>query len=650
MSFRPDTIERKLARLEKKLRESRDEFFARTRGQNSRLTGGIGVGAGARGGTGSFQGMRSFIPQDITIDDLDENRVSTGNFEHITLGGGAFLRVKPNTGIAGEIKFIHGSLQDGQFLIFTPDATQPLTTLTLKTGGNIAIGTDLLLRLDEIAIGIFDETLTSPDPNGNYMIQGVGGVACPVICPENDLGDVSGVTQIDWSLSPFHRMRMVGETNIIMTGLPTKPGWHEITVQFLEDPTGGHPVFFFDIFRNSPVPVIRKGANRYTIVKFYSYVDDQGTPPDFDNIFVWQPPYLTLTEEAQPSINQGMIHAILNTDQTSDLAVNDHIEFRTILFTNNLALSSAAGQLAGIFTGFKTARTYELTGVLGGDRGAPFGGSISYQWFNSAQGLIGSQGTLQDPGQDNPYQQVAKAFFQPSDISDTVELRIISQSPNPIDVIYSGFPSGLTSDQTPQSFAEIKDCGQTQEQFEASLQELLDEDTIIQPRNPPIGFNVNSVLYQGFNARNLWSNVVGTGLPLNLPIIDGAILVPFVREGVGEFTYLTEGYPPVTGSPTSLDKNGLFVAGTFGFIRRVRVKVSRNSMNKAFTVSIMRDDGVKTTLFTIGAGINTSVLNSGNTPIDVGRGYAYHFQTTDGLIPSGSLDISFSIEIEWGFV
>ncbi len=626
MSFRPDTVERKLIRLEKKLREARDELFLKSRGVNATLTAGISVGGGPRGATGSFQGMRSFIPQDITIDDLDENRVSTGNFEHITLGGGAFLRVKANTGIAGQLKFIHGQLQDGQFLILSPDSVEPGATLRLLTGGNISIASDVVLQRNEIAILIFDETLPLNEPDGNYMViaggSGGGGVACPVICPENDLGDVQGVTAIDWSLSPFHRMRMIGATQIVMINTPTAPGWHEITVQFLEDPTGGFAVTFLDVFRNTPIPVVRKGANRYTIVKFYSYFNG------FEHIFTWQPPYLTNSEVAQPSINQGMIHAILSATQTSNLAVNDHIEFDTILFQNNMAVSIGAGQLSGIFSGFKKARTYELTATLGVNKGAPPGGFFTYQWFDIALGVfIGSKGTASDPDGSDPYQQIAKAFFQAGDVTDTVELKILSQSGFPIDTVFNF---------APESFAEIKDCGQTQEQFDEGLEELLDEDTELLPSTPPFAFTVNSTLFNNYFRRNPYSNVAGT-------IVGARVVIPFETNGARIFA--------TTISLTDLQvPTGQAQAGTFGFIKKVRMKIKENTLNKAIQVKFFRNGGDIGTLFTINAGATGNASSTGSTPIAVGDRWSFLFETTDGLIPSGFMSWSMSTDIEWGLV
>ncbi len=447
---------------------------------------------------------------------------------------------------------------------------------------------------------------------------------------DNDLGDVSGPLFIDWNVSNFHRMRLVGDVTIIMVGLPTSPDWQEITVEFLQDPTGGHEVTFLDIFRNTPVPVIRGGANRYTIVKFYSYRDV------FDNILTWQPEYLTNSEEAQGSINQGMIHVKLNTDQQSDLGVGNHIEWRTILFTNNMTVSSGAGQSAGIFSGFKTSRTYECTASLGVDKTAVGEGAITYQWYDIAQAqFIGTQGTAQDPSEDNPYQPTAKAFFQAFDTSDTVELRITSQTGNPIDTIYSGFPE-ISTAQTPESFAEIKDCGQTQSQFEASEEELIDEDTILLPQNPPFIFSSKSTIYTQYQKRNPYSNVGGT-------IVNAEVIIPFQHGSAQIFATTLSDFALV--NPT-----GQLRAGTFGFLTRTRMDIAENTLNKAINVNFFKNGSQLGTIFTIGAGQTGSANSTGNVRIVAGDKWSYSFQTTDGLIPSGFMTWAISTDIEWGVV
>jgi len=452
---------------------------------------------------------------------------------------------------------------------------------------------------------------------------------------DNDLGDVSGPVAIDWNVSNFHRMRLVGDVTIIMVGLPTSPDWQEITVEFLEDPNGGHSVTFLDIFRNTPLPVIREGANRYTIVKFYSYRDT------IDNILTWQPEYLTNSEENQGSINQGTIHVKLNTDQTTDLGVGNHIEWRTILFTNNLTVSSGAGQSAGIFSGFKTSRFYELTASLGVDKTAVGEGAITYQWYDIAQAqFIGTQGTAQDPSEDNPYQPTAKAFFFAFDTSDTVELRITSQTGNPIDTIYSGFPQIGTA-QTPESFAEIKDCGQTQQQFDASQEELINEDTILLPANPPFIFSSKSTIYYQAQTRNPYSSVAGT-------IVDAEVIIPFQHGNAQIFaTTLTE-----FGGPFSraIQPTGRFTAGTFGFLTRTRMDIATNTLNKAIKVNFFKNGSQLGTIFTIGAGQTGSAVSTGDVRIVAGDEWSYSFQTVDELIPSGVMTWALSTDIEWGVV
>ena len=204
---------------------------------------------------------------------------------------------------------------------------------------------------------------------------GGGGVTtCPVICDEVDLGDVSGGVIIDWSLAPFFRMKLVGDITVVMNNLPSSPGWHEITVEFLQDNVGNHDVTFLDVFRNDPAVIIRKGTNRYTITKFYSYFDV------FDNILQWQPPFLDVINS---NANQGIIHTIMSVDQVQApiIAVGNHVEYDTILFTNQMNVTSGGvGQANGIFGGFIPGRTYELEGAIGALNSignAP--GFISYQ-------------------------------------------------------------------------------------------------------------------------------------------------------------------------------------------------------------------------------------------------------------------------------
>lgn len=471
MSFRPDTIERKLARLEKKSRELRDEVFFRSRGSNATLTGGISVGAGARGGTGSFQAMRSFIPQDIIIDDLDENQLPTGILEHITLGAGAFLRVSPPAGIAGNLKFIHGALQDGQFLILTPNSTQAGSTLRLKTGGNISIATEIVLQRNEIAVLIFDETLTINDPTGEYMVlsisDGGGGVACPIICKENDIGEVSGVVNVDWSIANFHRAILIGDTTFNFFNTPSATDWQDICLEVQQDIVGGHSVSFVQGMANNFIPKAISGANRYTSWQIYTYEEPAGA-----NVFQAFDKAGTNGPNVPGGGGQfqgfaGFIQAKLAVDQTTSLGIFDHIEFQVIVDNDKITVSGGVGQLRGVFSGFQPGHVYQCEVYLAAE-GATNQLNFAAKWFDRNGSLfIGTEGVLKVGGAVNDIasQQVGKAFFRATSLADSLEVQITGNAN------LSAITDGSVSDE-PTCFAVIKDCGIT-------------EETLNQPEPPP---------------------------------------------------------------------------------------------------------------------------------------------------------------------
>ena len=195
---------------------------------------------------------------------------------------------------------------------------------------------------------------------------------------------------------------------------------------------------------------------------------------------------------------------------------------------------------------------------------------------------------------------------------------------------------------TPESFAEIKDCGQTQQQFDASNQTLLDEDTILKPANPPIGFNVNSTLFSNYIRRNPYS-AVGGG-----PVIAGRVVIPLQTDGGRIFSTIASEFSGPFNR--SLSSTGQSRAGTFGFIKTVRMKITQNTLNKAINVKFFRNGGDIGTLFTIGAGVTGSAVSFGSTPIQTGDKWSLLFETTDGLIPSGIMSWSISTDIEWGIV
>jgi len=101
-----------------------------------------------------------------------------------------------------EVQTITGTINNGQFLILKPINTQ---TLTLKTGGNIDITSDVTVEDNEIAILQFHEDNTSPDPNGNYNVLVTNG---------------GGTTTITWK----EPCRIATTANISLSGLSAIDG------------------------------------------------------------------------------------------------------------------------------------------------------------------------------------------------------------------------------------------------------------------------------------------------------------------------------------------------------------------------------------------------------------------------------------------
>lgn len=461
--------------------------------------------------------------------------------------------------------------------------------------------------------------------------EGGGGTTCPVICDEVNLGDVSGGVVIDWSLAPFFRMKLVGDISVVMNNLPASPGWHEITVEFLQDGVGNHNVAFLDIFRNDPDVIIRKGTNRYTITKFYSYFDE------FDNILQWQPPFLDVINS---NANQGIIHTILSADQVTlpFIPVGNHVEFDTILFTNQMNVTSGGvGQANGIFGGFIAGRTYELEGAIGALNSVSAAPAfISYQWFDIASAiLIGSIGTQTDIVIASNFQQQARAFFQPQDITDTVELRIVSNNLPGIDTILSGVPPSPTV-QSPQSYAIIKDCGQTPGQVEAQINEDL-PDNLIPPAPPLIGFTSRMTYY------NTWTNAT-YGTAGNLAV-NGIITTPF--WGRGKFTSLNVGLNDV--NPVSRET----MCPAQGTLKKITLRLEASSITEAMDLELMEDEIKIVTVasipaLTAGEFQWPSVGELANTPMKFGSQYYFRFRTISGINPGGFFSGYIESKIFWG--
>jgi hypothetical protein len=449
---------------------------------------------------------------------------------------------------------------------------------------------------------------------------------------DNDLGTVGEqAVEIDWDVSNFHRMILDGDVTIFMNNLPDAGEWQEVTVQFLQDNDGGHEVSFIDVFTNGVVPRISLGTNRYTTVKFYSYDDG------FERILAFNVvgQINELTEGEATPFFQGIIQARMASDQTSNTAVGDHLEFDTELFSDRINVSSGAGQIAGIFSGFVKGRTYECECAFAVSNSAiPAPSTMAVQWFDRATStLIGTHGKATDIQLVDQFQQVSKAYFVPDDDGDTLEVQIIAVVDT--DTVLSGSPPSTTT-QRPMSYVTIKDCGISEDRFN----EIIDEDLpegLIPPPPAPIGFSARSVIYHNLQR----ANYTNAG---NLPV-DGAMVVPFN----GENSLIT---PAISDNDEQI-ATGKFMATTPGRIRKIVWSIDFNSLNKDIVVTLMENEEEKETLFTITAGsagtFEFPSTGTGNVTLSVGNKYWVRMQTVDEINPSGQLSGSLATEIYWGF-
>lgn len=294
---------------------------------------------------------------------------------------------------------------------------------------------------------------------GMWILVGAsngGGGACPVICAENDLGDVSGAVQIDWSLANFHRARLIGDTVFELINLPVDPDWQDICLEVLQDPVGGHAVAFTNGFNNGFIANPAQGINRYTSWQFYTYENPAGTKI----IQGFEKPSGTALAGNEWDGFAGYVHAKLSINQTTDISVGDHIEFDTIVDNDKLTVTSPSpGQFAGIFSGFVRGHTYECECYLAGEGS---GNTLNFgaQFYDRTAGaFIGTEGTnLAETGAVNrDSQHVAKAMFNAVSASDSLEVRITNDTV--LTAILEG--TGTASDGT--CMVTIKDCGITED-------------------------------------------------------------------------------------------------------------------------------------------------------------------------------------------
>jgi len=269
-----------------------------------------------------------------------------------------------------------------------------------------------------------------------------------------DLGNVSGLVDIDWSAATLFTMVMTGDTTVNFINLPTSPNWEDICVQVQQDNVGNHSFLFQQVMANGFIPMALTGANRFTSFQVYSYQLPVGT-----NIFQ----AFDKSGGTGPTVPgsggtfngfAGYIQSVLSVNQTTNLIVGAHIEFDTIVKAEGLTVSGVGGQSSGVFSGFTPGHLYECEVYLAAE-GSTNNLIFTAQWFSSSLGaLIGTEGlTLAETGASNKdSQQVAKAFFLSSGAFEQLTVQITDN------VSLTAITNGIiASDGT--CMVTIKDCG-----------------------------------------------------------------------------------------------------------------------------------------------------------------------------------------------
>ena len=290
---------------------------------------------------------------------------------------------------------------------------------------------------------------------GQWLLvtSGAGG-GCPVICTENDLGTINGAVDLDWSIANFHRAVLDGDVTFNIINTPGDTLWQDICLEVQQDNVGGHKVDFIQGFANAFIPVVISGAGRYTSFQIYTYEEPGGV-----DIFQG----FNKNGNNGPQVPgggglfqgfAGYIQTILSADQTTNIGINDHIEFDTIVDNDTLIVTGGVGQARGIFSGFRPGHTYECEVYISGQGS---GNTLNWSaiWFDRvANGTIGTEAEqIAITGAvDRDSQFVGKAFFNSTSLGDSLEVRITNATA--LTSILNG-----SSSTEPTTFAIIKDCG-----------------------------------------------------------------------------------------------------------------------------------------------------------------------------------------------
>jgi len=445
---------------------------------NTSIVGSQGAQAG--GSSGGPSGVGNYLRKDGDIMDgpiafqpsiasIVANQIDIRKSVASNYGSKVFLISEGIGATEDELNFIIGGSSPnslvgsefpGQILVISPIDTHTITINNDPSGFGDATavppfnirtpdGNPVVLKNQQTVMLIFDST--SSQWSFLSAVGASGGVASDSVCfPEKDSDDQSGSLSIVFDANRFCRMRVIGDLTITFdTSKMIFGKVCMLTVEILQDPGGGHTVTFADApFENGITPTIFTAGNRYTSIRFYAYkLDATGSAV---RIFAF--------DELQPFPLQffdGFIQARLDTDQTSNLTPNKHLEFDLALATDNtIKVANGGGQGSGLFTNFEIGHLYQcechyaIEGVIASSE-------LTVQFFSVSKGVFfGSQGRamLTTHALSDSSQPVAKGFFVADSINDVVEVRIRAASG--VGKIIAGSGSGEST-----SYVVIKDCG-----------------------------------------------------------------------------------------------------------------------------------------------------------------------------------------------
>lgn len=358
---------------------------------------------------------------------------------------------------------VPGSRFTGQWLNIQTVAGQTLTLKHLTGNFRSGTGADIILPPQSNILLIFDgaegrwTNLGAPSSS-----SGTGAAACPQICSENDLGTVSGVVDLDWSIANFHRAVIEGDTTFNIINTPGTGDWQDICLEVQQDALGAHTVNFVQGFANNFIPKVITGAGRYTSWQIYTYEEPSGTDifQAFDKAGTNGPQVPGGGGQFQGFA--GYIQTELSVDQTTNIGINNHIEFDTIVDNDTLVVTVGAGQARGIFSGFRPGHVYSCNVHISGE-GTNNTLNFAAKWFDRVgNNFIGSEAEMIAASSisNRDSQPTGHAFFKSTSLADTLEVRITNSTA--LTSILNG-----SSSTEPTTFATIKDCGVTEETLNA---------------------------------------------------------------------------------------------------------------------------------------------------------------------------------------